>query len=164
MGAFWTIFRARPVGTGLGAKFGRIPAKNQMKIIMLILGFRPVCCRTWPRDPFQRVGLEQWCRTHPKFAPETHSKAGPSSFLVMTITWPYRDLSNSQYPGLGLASCPRPAGQAPKTAPKLAPKLHGLCCDDSLQGAGRGTTRAPFRCPGKTAPKLPQTDGLFLQS
>ncbi len=27
-GAFCTIFRARPVGTGLGAKFGRKPAKN----------------------------------------------------------------------------------------------------------------------------------------
>ncbi len=29
----------------------------------------------WPRDPFQRVGLEKWCRTHPKLAPETNSKA-----------------------------------------------------------------------------------------
>jgi hypothetical protein len=29
LGAFCTIFRARPVGTGLGAKFGRKPAKNQ---------------------------------------------------------------------------------------------------------------------------------------
>ncbi len=35
-GAFCTIFRARPVGTGLGAKFGRKPAKNQMKIKILI--------------------------------------------------------------------------------------------------------------------------------
>ena len=27
-------------------------------------GFWPVSGRTWPRDPFQRVGLEKWCRTH----------------------------------------------------------------------------------------------------
>ncbi len=27
--------------------------------------------RTWPRDPFQRVGLEKWCRTHTQLAPET---------------------------------------------------------------------------------------------
>ena len=36
LNAFCTIFRARPVGTGLGAKFGRKPAKNQLKIIILI--------------------------------------------------------------------------------------------------------------------------------
>ena len=35
LGAFCIIFRARPVGTGLGAKFGRKPAKNQIKIISL---------------------------------------------------------------------------------------------------------------------------------
>ena len=29
-------------------------------------GFWPVSGRTWPRDPFQRVGLEKWCRTNPK--------------------------------------------------------------------------------------------------
>ena len=29
MGVFCTIFRARPVGTGIGAKFGRKPAKTQ---------------------------------------------------------------------------------------------------------------------------------------
>jgi hypothetical protein len=52
----------------------------------------------------------------------------------------------------------------PKTAPKLAPKLPGLCRDGSSQEAGWGTTRAPFRCPGKTAQKLFKTDGLLLQS
>ncbi len=31
-GACCTIFQARPVGTGLGAKFGRKPAKNQVEI------------------------------------------------------------------------------------------------------------------------------------
>ncbi len=31
LGALCTIFRARPVGTGLGAKFGRKPAKTQNK-------------------------------------------------------------------------------------------------------------------------------------
>ncbi len=36
-----------------------------------------------------------------------------------------------------------------------------MCRDDSSQGAGWGTTRAPFRCPGKTAPKLPKTEGLL---
>ncbi len=36
LGAFCTIFRARPVGAGLGAKFGRKPAKNQMHIIISI--------------------------------------------------------------------------------------------------------------------------------
>ncbi len=34
--AFCTILQARPVGTGLGAKFGRKPAKNQIKIIICI--------------------------------------------------------------------------------------------------------------------------------
>ncbi len=32
LGAFCTTFQARPVGTGLGAKFGRKPAKNQIQI------------------------------------------------------------------------------------------------------------------------------------
>ena len=36
LGAFCTIFRARPVGTGLGVKFGRKPAKKQMTIITCI--------------------------------------------------------------------------------------------------------------------------------
>ncbi len=34
--AFCTICRARPVGTGLGAKFGRKPANKQMKTVSLI--------------------------------------------------------------------------------------------------------------------------------
>ncbi len=38
-GLFCTIFRARPVGMGLGAKFGRKPAKNQTQVIMLITFF-----------------------------------------------------------------------------------------------------------------------------
>ncbi len=37
MGAFCTICRARPVGTGLGAKLGRKPAKNQIKIVIVLL-------------------------------------------------------------------------------------------------------------------------------
>jgi hypothetical protein len=37
-------------------------------------GFWQVSARTWPRDPFQRVGLEKGCRTHPKLAPETNYK------------------------------------------------------------------------------------------
>ncbi len=32
---FCTIFRARPVGKGLGAEFGWKPAKNQIQIIIL---------------------------------------------------------------------------------------------------------------------------------
>ncbi len=32
VGAFCTIFRARTVGTGLGAKFGRKPAKTNYKL------------------------------------------------------------------------------------------------------------------------------------
>ncbi len=36
LGAFCTIFRARPAGTGLGAKFGRKPAKDQIEIIIVI--------------------------------------------------------------------------------------------------------------------------------
>jgi hypothetical protein len=31
--------------------------------------------QTWPRDQSKRVGLEKWCRTHPKLAPETNSNA-----------------------------------------------------------------------------------------
>ncbi len=38
-------------------------------------GFWPVSGRTWSRDPFNRVGLEKWCRNHPQLAPETNSKA-----------------------------------------------------------------------------------------
>ncbi len=34
LGAFCTILRARPVGTGLGAKIGRKPAKKQTEIII----------------------------------------------------------------------------------------------------------------------------------
>ena len=36
LGAFCTIFRARPVGTGPGAKLGRKPSKNQITNISLI--------------------------------------------------------------------------------------------------------------------------------
>ncbi len=73
---------------------------------------------------------------------------------ILREAWPYQDCSSSQYPVLGRASCSRPAGQGPKLPPKLVPKLPGMCRDDSSQGAGWGTTRAPFRCPGRTAPKL----------
>ena len=38
-------------------------------------GVWPVSGRTWPRDPFNRVGLEKSCRTHSELAPETNSKA-----------------------------------------------------------------------------------------
>ncbi len=37
--------------------------------------FWPVSGRTWPRDPFHRVGLEKWCRTHPQLTPETNLNA-----------------------------------------------------------------------------------------
>ncbi len=37
--------------------------------------FRSFPGKTWPRDPLQRVRLEQWCRTRLKLAPETNSKA-----------------------------------------------------------------------------------------
>jgi hypothetical protein len=33
---FLTVFRARPVGTGLGAKFGREPANKQIKCLIVI--------------------------------------------------------------------------------------------------------------------------------
>ncbi len=46
--------------------------------------FRSFPGRTWPRDPFQRVRLKKWCRTHLKLAPETDYKV---------ISWPF--------PGLG---------------------------------------------------------------
>ncbi len=36
LGAVRTIFRARPVGTGLGVKFKRKPAEKQMEIIIFI--------------------------------------------------------------------------------------------------------------------------------
>jgi hypothetical protein len=35
LGASCTIFRNRPVGTGLGAKIGRKPAKNKSKLIIV---------------------------------------------------------------------------------------------------------------------------------
>ncbi len=38
-------------------------------------GFWPVSGRTWPRDPFNRVGLEKWYINHPTLAPGTNSKA-----------------------------------------------------------------------------------------
>jgi hypothetical protein len=39
----------------------------------LFFGFWRVSGRTWPRDPFQRVGLEKQCRTHRKSA---HGQGG----------------------------------------------------------------------------------------
>ncbi len=41
----------------------------------MLFAFWQVSGRTWPRDPFQRVCLDKWWRTHPKLAPETNSKA-----------------------------------------------------------------------------------------
>jgi hypothetical protein len=46
-----------------------------MKIIIFIFGFWTISGRTWPRDPFKRVGLEKWCRNHPKLTQESNSKA-----------------------------------------------------------------------------------------
>ncbi len=88
--------------------------------------------------------------------------------LMLGITWPYRDLCNSQYSFLGLLGWSWPAGQDTTLPPKLPhtlpPKLTGLCRDNSSQGAGLGTTRAPSRCLGKTHQKLTKTDRLLQRS
>ncbi len=49
--------------------------KMNNKNYNLYCGFWPVSGRPWPRDPFQRVGLKKWCRTHTKVAPENNYKA-----------------------------------------------------------------------------------------
>ncbi len=52
----------RSLPNGLPLPSFRIGHKNYN----LYVGFWPVSGRTWPRDPFQRVGLEKWCRNHPQ--------------------------------------------------------------------------------------------------
>ncbi len=54
--------------------------------ILFFASFDPVSDRTWPRDPFQRVGLERRCGTHPKLAPDTKYKAGSTNFWSGTTT------------------------------------------------------------------------------
>ena len=49
-----------------------VAVKPLGKMIILVLVF---CCfgsvfgQSWPQDPFKRVRLEKWCRTHLKLAP-----------------------------------------------------------------------------------------------
>ncbi len=38
-------------------------------------GFGSFSGQTWPQDPFRRVTLEKWCRTHLKSAPKTNCNA-----------------------------------------------------------------------------------------
>ena len=40
--------------------------------------------QTWARDPFQRVGLEKWCKTNPTSAREANSKIDRGHFRVRT--------------------------------------------------------------------------------
>ncbi len=66
--------------------------------------------------------------------------------------WLYRDLMNSRFPVLGLAGCPRPAGQGPT----LAPKLPGHCGDISSQG-GPDQTKPDQTIPHPRAHGRPST-------
>ncbi len=77
--------RLRRTGSRLlPGRFRQGPANNpnlpslrigDQNLYIFVFGFWPDSGRTWPRDPLQRVGLEKWCRTHPRSAPETNSKA-----------------------------------------------------------------------------------------
>ncbi len=55
MGAFCIIFQARPVGMGLGAKFGRKPAKNQIRLMLLIRSPTPASESSDLLRPFDNV-------------------------------------------------------------------------------------------------------------
>ena len=57
------------------------------QVLEVLNGFWWVLGGTWPRDPFQRVGLEKWCRTHPKLDPETIGR-------FVTIFWSGPTINN----------------------------------------------------------------------
>jgi len=61
---------------------GFLKTPRGVKIKIFILGFWRIPGRTWPRDPLKRVGPEKWCRSHPKQAPETNSKAVSRPFSI----------------------------------------------------------------------------------
>ncbi len=61
----------------LGRTYGRI-----LDFCFWDLG--PLSGQTWPQDPFNRVQLEIWCRTHPKLAPELNFDAISWRFCVRT--------------------------------------------------------------------------------
>ncbi len=67
----------------LNAKFIAIKPRNKHYNLSFGL-FRSFSGRAWPRDPFQRVKLDKWCRTHLELAPETNAKA---------MSWPFPGLS-----------------------------------------------------------------------
>ncbi len=54
----------------LGRSIGHILGNSNLN---LCFGFGPCSYQTWPQAPFKQVGLENWCRTHLKSAPETNS-------------------------------------------------------------------------------------------
>ena len=115
--------------------------------------------RIWPRDPFQRVGLDKWCRTHPKFAPEINSEAisGPCSGPDPQVRIKNVSLSEGKLsPGFGRAGTRRFRGskQPPPTA-KPTGKGGGLCPPTfSNRFCGRGM-------PHNLLPSLCDTFNIF---
>ena len=52
-----------------GTELSVVAVKPLGKMIILVLVvccFGPVFGQSWPQDPFKRVRLEKWCRTHLK--------------------------------------------------------------------------------------------------
>ncbi len=95
-----------------------------------------------------RSGLPDGC-----FGGLPHKSRDASARHPITVMWPYRDLCNSQYPVLGLASCSRPAGQGPKLPQKLLQNWPKNCpirvAMTSRKGRGGGPPGHPAGAPEK---------------
>ena len=65
-----------------------------VEISIFIFCFRQIPGRTWPRDPFERVGPEKRCKTHPKSAPEANSKAISQKIHKKIQKNPFKGLKN----------------------------------------------------------------------
>ena len=84
--------------------------------------FKQISGRSWPRDPFKRVGPEKWCRTHPKLAQETNSKAASSPFSVLLGTYlkaVWQETFGPVFSGLSTEIDPRDPPRSPGPAPHI---------------------------------------------
>jgi hypothetical protein len=64
-----------PSTSGSPLKLSSNQAKKTKIAIQVLIFVRSFPGQAGPRDPFQRVKLEQWCRSHLKLTPETNYKA-----------------------------------------------------------------------------------------
>jgi hypothetical protein len=105
--------------------------------------FRSFPGQTWPQDPFQRVRLEKWCRTHLKLAPKTNYKANAYR------GGRFKGLNNMYFLSRpGHREPPKSAGNGGPGPPRYRRTVLG---NHWISKSGWGTGWAPLGCPSQNA-------------